>query len=172
LKPEYPAAHAQLYRSSDTPSSLPADSEHTPLFAHGVDEHSFVSTSQLPPSGLFTAHCAVYCEMYPVAHKPFAKPATHWQWYALLATFLPVESESTHAAPFAHGFDAHSFTSVAQLKPEYPAAHAQLYRSSGTPSSLPADSEHTPLFAHGVDEHSFVSAHVLPSPVYPSRQRH
>ena len=65
-----------------------------------------------------------------------------------------------HVAPFRHGDDAHSSTSVSQIAPLYPATHVHVYRSAMMDATL-VESEHVALFMHGVDRHSFTSASQL-----------
>ena len=104
----------------------PDDSVHVAPFLHGDDAHSLMSAAQLPPCGPSTLHCAVYCEMKPAAQMPCAYPATHRHLYEWLLTFCPADDESLQAAPFLHGCDEHSFTSVSHRLPLYPAAHVHL----------------------------------------------
>jgi hypothetical protein len=77
--------------------------------------------------------------------------------------------DSRHVLPFMHGDEAHSSSSVLQLKPEKPVTHAQAYSPGSTAVALmdEVESVHTPAFMQGSDEHSSVSTLQL-KPVYPT----
>ena len=68
-----PATHEQLYCPTGIDES-DVDSVHVAPFTHGLLEHSFTTTSQVPPWAML--HCFVYCLMKLYAHVPRLKPAT------------------------------------------------------------------------------------------------
>ena len=74
--------------------------------AADVFDAGFAQSSSCEPQFWFTFS-------HSVPLKPYV------QLHAKLLT------RSMHVAPLRHGLLAHSFTSVAQLLPEYPAAHWQ-----------------------------------------------
>jgi hypothetical protein len=86
--------------------------------------------------------------------------------------FVDVD-DSKHLAPFMHGDDAHSFTSVPQLKPTYPVSQVQEYTPifTGFALMIEEDSVQTALFMQGNEAHSFVSTAQL-IPVKPSGHLH
>ena len=83
------------------------------------------------------------------------------------------EEDAEQVAPFLHGDEEHSFTSVAQLNPTKPVSQAQAYTPNATGLTRITDEEsvHTPLFAHGKDAHSFTSTSQL-NPVKPTGHLH
>jgi len=71
--------------------------------------------------------------------------------------------ESEHVEPFIHGAEAHSSTSISQLKPVKPLLHTHAYENTPSTHVLP--------LAHGYDEHSSRStSHSVPA--QPSAHTH
>jgi hypothetical protein len=68
-------------------------------------------------------------------------------------------------APFVHGFDAHSLTSIEQVSPSNPAMQAHTKLPIATVSEK-NESRQTPEFTHGAEAHSFTSIW-QDSPVHP-----